>query len=54
MGRVQGVEPGSCQVAELVNNLVSQLLGEGEGELVSGRGEEKRKEDIWVGAGHCC
>jgi len=30
------------------------LLGEGEGEVVSGRVEEKGKEDIWLGAGHCC
>ena len=49
-----GVEPRSCQVAELVNYLVSQLLGEGEGEVVSGGVEEERKENIWVGAGHCC
>ena len=34
--------------------MVSQLLGEGEGEVVSGRVEEKRKENVWVGAGHCC
>ena len=50
---VEGVEPRSCQVAELVNYLVSQLLGEGEGEVVSGGVEEERKENIWVGAGHC-
>ena len=50
---VEGVEPRSCQVAELVNYLVSQLLGEGEGEMVSGGVEEERKENIWVGAGHC-
>ena len=46
------MEPGSCQITELVNNLVSQLLGEGEGEVVSGRVEEKRKEDIRVGTGY--
>ena len=45
-GKVEGVKPGSCQITELINNLVSQLLGEGEGEVVSGRVEEKRKEDI--------
>ena len=51
---VEGVEPRSCQVAELVNYLVSQLLGEGKGEVVSGGVEEERKENIWVGVGHCC
>ena len=49
---MEGVEPCSCQVAELVNNLVSKLLREGEGEVVSGRVEEKRKEDIRVGTGY--
>ena len=34
----------------MVNNLVSQLLGEGEGEVVSGRVKEEREEDTWVGA----
>ena len=52
--RVVGVEPRSCQVAELVDDVVSKLLGEGEGEVVGGRVEEERKENIWVGAGHCC
>ena len=51
---VVGVEPRSCQVAELVHNVVSKLLGEGEGEVVGGRVEEERKENIWVGVGHCC
>ena len=51
---VEGVEPRSCQVAQLVDDVVSQLLGEGEGEVVSRRVEEEREEDIWVGAGHCC
>ena len=51
---VEGVEPRSCQVAELVNYLVSQLLEEGKGEMVNGGVEEERKENIWVGAGHCC
>ena len=48
------VEPRSCQVAELVDDVVSKLLGEGEGEVVGGRVEEERKENIWVGVGHCC
>ena len=52
--RVMSVEPRSCQVAELVYDVVSKLLGEGEGEVVGGRVEEERKENIWVGAGHCC
>ena len=52
-GTMEGVEPCSCQVAELVNNLVSKLLREGEGEVVIGRVEEERKEDIWLGAGQC-
>ena len=51
---VEGVEPRSCQVAELVNYPVSELLGEGKGEVVSGGVEKERKENIWVGAGHCC
>ena len=51
---VEGVEPRSCQVAELVNYLVSQLLGEGKGEVVSGGVEKEREENIWVGVGHCC
>ena len=51
---VEGVEPRSCQVAQLVDDVVSQLLGEGEGEVVSRRVEEEREEDIWGGAGHCC
>ena len=33
---------------------VRLFVGEGEGEVVSGRVEEKGKEDIWLGAGHCC
>ena len=52
--RVMSVEPRSCQVAQLVDDVVSQLLGEGEGEVVSRRVEEEREEDIWGGAGHCC
>ena len=48
---VEGVEPRSCQVAQLVDDVVSQLLGEGEGEVVSRRVEEEREEDILVGAG---
>ena len=32
-GSMEGVAPRSCQVAELVNYLVSKLLGEGEGEV---------------------
>ena len=48
---VEGVEPRSCQVAQLVDDVVSQLLGEGEGEVVSRRVEEEREKDIWVGAG---
>ena len=52
--RVMSVEPRSCQVAELVYDVVSKLLGEGEGEVVSRRVEEEREEDIWGGAGHCC
>ena len=53
---VVGVEPRSCQVAELVDDVVSKLLGEGEGEgeVVGGGVEEERKENIWVGVGHCC
>ena len=51
---VEGVEPRSFQVAQLVDDVVSQLLGEGEGEVVCGGVEEERKENIWVGAGHCC
>ena len=53
-GDVEGVEPRSCQVAQLVDDVVSQLLGEGKGEVVSGGVEEERKENIWVGVGHCC
>ena len=49
-----GVEPRSCHVAELVDDVVSKLLREGEGEVVGGRVEEERKENIWVGVGHCC
>ena len=51
---MEGVKPSSSQEAELVNNLISKLLREGEGVVVSGRVEEKRKENVWVGAGHCC
>ena len=51
---VEGVEPRSCQVAQLVDDVVSQLLGEGEGKVVSRRVEEEREENIWVGVGHCC
>ena len=51
--RVVGVEPRSCQVAELIYHVVSKLLGEGQGEMVGGRVEEEREENIWVGAGHC-
>ena len=50
---MEGVEPRSCQVAELVNYLASKLLGEGKGEVVCGRVEEEREENIGVGAGHC-
>ena len=49
---MEGVKPSSSQEAELVNNLISKLLREGEGMVVSGRVEEKRKEDIWVGTGY--
>ena len=51
---VEGVEPRSCQVAQLVDDVVSQLLGEGKGEVVCRRVEEEREENIWVGVGHCC
>ena len=51
---MEGVKPSLSQEAELVNNLISKLLREGEGVVVSGRVEEKRKENVWVGAGHCC
>ena len=51
---MEGVKPSSSQEAELVYNLISKLLREGEGVVVSGRVEEKRKEDVWVGASHCC
>ena len=40
-GTMEGIEPSSCQEAELVNNLISKLLREGEGVVVSGRVEEK-------------
>ena len=44
---MEGVKPGSSQEAELVNNLISKLLREGEGVVVSGRVEEKRKTSGW-------
>ena len=53
-GQRVGCRARFFKIAELVNNMVSQLLGEGEGEVVSGRVEEKRKEDVWVRASHCC
>ena len=45
---MEGVKPSSSQEAELVNNLISKLLREGEGVVVSGRSRRKeRKTSGW-------